>query len=136
LFTRNRPLGFPRWRDAPEIELVAPWTPNEPNLRRARQVLSRIKAQIAAGTLSFLDEFPAYRLRKSLGVPLRARNCTDVFDAFLAHEEARVRRGDLAPITLAAHRQILEQVWRPAIGTLLFLSVRYSMLVKVADAYP
>jgi integrase len=58
-----------------------------------------------------------------------------VFDAFLLHEAARVRRGDLAPITLAAHRQILEYVWRPAIGTLPLLAVRYSTLVKVADGH-
>ena len=41
----------------------------------------------------------------------------------------------IAPITLAAHRQILEQVWRPAIGALPFLAVRYSMLVKIVDAH-
>src|ERR1700733_4053315 len=39
--------------------------------------------------------------------PFRARTCGDVFDAFLLHETARVGRGDLAPITLSAHRQIL-----------------------------
>jgi hypothetical protein len=96
---------------------------------------SFIKAQIAAGTFSFTEEFPAYRLRKRLAVSWRARSCSDVFDAFLAHEEARVGRQDLAPITLAAHRQILEQVWRPAIGTLPLLAVRYSTLVKVVDAH-
>jgi len=62
-------------------------------------------------------------------------NDSDVFDDFLAHEAARVQREDLAPITLAAHRQILERVWRPAIGALPFLAVRYSMLVKVVDAH-
>jgi integrase len=112
-----------------------PWTPHEANLRRARELSSRIRAQIAAGTFSFTEQFPTYRLRKRLAVPLRARTCSDVFDAFLAHEEARVGRRDLAPITLATHRQILEQVWRPTIGSLPLLAIRYSMLVKVVDAH-
>jgi integrase len=129
-----RRIQFDFTIDGKRYRPTLPWTPNEPNLQRARQLLARIKAQIAAGTFSFTEEFPGYRLRKRLGVQLRARNCSDVFDAFLAHEEARVRRNDLAPITLAAHRQILDQVWRPAIGALPFLSVRYSTLVKIADA--
>jgi integrase len=57
-----------------------------------------------------------------------------VFDAFLDHESARVARGDLAPITLASHRQILDRVWRPHIGPLPFLGVRHSQLLKIADA--
>ena len=38
-----------------------PWVPNETNLRRARIYLTRIKAQIEAGTFHFADEFPRYR---------------------------------------------------------------------------
>jgi hypothetical protein len=45
---------------------------------------------------------------------------------FLLHEAARVGRGDLAPITIASHRQILDQVWRPQIGTMALLAMRYS----------
>jgi len=43
-----------------------PWTPHEANLRQARELSSRIRAQIAAGTFSFTEQFPTYRLRKSL----------------------------------------------------------------------
>ena len=89
-----------------------PWLPHESNLRRAREYLARIKGRIAAGTFIFGEEFPRYR-RKSLPLPIAARTCSDVFDAFLRHEEARVRRGDLAPVTVASHRQILDHVWRP-----------------------
>jgi hypothetical protein len=112
-----------------------PWVPHEANLRRAQELLIRIKAHVAAGTFIFTEQFPQFRGRKKLRLPISARTCSDVFDAFLIHEEARVRRGDLAPITLAAHRQILDRVWRPAIGTMPLMSVLYSRLVKIADAH-
>jgi integrase len=112
-----------------------PWVPHEANLRRARELLIRIKARIAAGTFIFTEEFPQFRGRKTLRLPFSARTCSDVFDAFLLHEAARVRRGDLAPITLAAHRQILDHVWRPKLGTVPLLAVRYSTLVRIADGY-
>jgi hypothetical protein len=112
-----------------------PWIPHAANLRRAQELLTRIKVRIAAGTFIFTEEFPDYRGRKTLHLPFCARTCGDVFDAFLLHEAARVRRGDLAPITLAAHRQILDHVWRPDIGTMALLAVRYSTLVKVADGH-
>ena len=94
----------------------------------------QIKVRIATGTFSFAEEFPDYRVRDKLRVPLRTLTCSDVFDAFLHHTAARVVRGDLSPSTLASHRQILDHVWRPRIGRLPFLSVRHSTLVKVADA--
>lgn len=65
---------------------------------------------------------------------VRTRCCDEVFDHFLRHEAARVARGDLAPVTLASHRQILDHVWRPQLGRLPFLGVQYSMLIKIADA--
>lgn len=113
-----------------------PWVPHEANLRRARATLAQIRLRIAAGTFNFAEEFPAYRFQEQLPLALRARTCGDVFDAFLEHEAARVARGDLAPVTLAAHRQLLDAVWRPAIGTLALVTVRYSQLVKAADAHP
>lgn len=67
---------------------------------------------------------------------LRAQTCSEVFDAFLRHEEMRVAKGDLAPATLASHRQSLHHVWRLTIGQLPFVGVRHSTLVKVADAHP
>jgi len=112
-----------------------PWIPHEANLRRARDLLTRIKACIVARTFIVTEYFPRYRGRETLRLPFSTRTCGDLFDAFLLHEEARVQRGDLAPITLTAHRQILDHVWRPAIGTLSLLAVRYSTLVKVADEH-
>jgi hypothetical protein len=50
-----------------------PWIPHETNLRRARAYLARIKAQIAAGTFCFADEFPRYKGLSKLPPPLRAR---------------------------------------------------------------
>ena len=41
-----------------------PWTPTEANLRRARLHLIGIKTRILAGTFSFAEEFPDYRLIK------------------------------------------------------------------------
>ena len=112
-----------------------PWIPHETNLRRARAHLIDIKARIKAGTFCFAEEFPDFRGLNQLQVPLQAQSCSDVFDAFLRHEEARVARRDLAPVTLASHRQILDHVWRPAIGPVPFLGVRHSMLVQIADAH-
>ncbi len=103
--------------------------------RTSRIGLIRIKARIAAGSFVFTEEFPQFRGRNELRLPFSARTCGDVFDAFLSHEAARVRRGDLAPVTLAAHRQILDHVWRPKLGTLSLLAVRYSTLVKLADGH-
>jgi hypothetical protein len=111
------------------------WIPNEANLRRARTYLARIKAQIAAGTFCFADEFPDYQHLRQVPVPLSARTCGEVFDAFLRHDEGRLARDDLAASTVASHRQILNHDWRPHIGHLPFLDVPYSMLVKIADTH-
>src|SRR6185312_13793146 len=113
-----------------------PWIPHETNLRRARAYLVRIKAQIAAGTFCFAEEFPHYKGLSQLPPPLRARTCGEVFDAFVSHEEARLGRGDLAAVTVLSHQRILDRVWRPHLGQVPLLGVPYSMLVKIADAYP
>jgi integrase len=110
-----------------------PWIPHETNLRRARQLLVQVKARIEAGTFVFSESFPDFSKSKRVPLPLSGRSCNDVFDAFLEHEAARVNRGDLAPATLAAHRQLLDHVWRPAVGTFSILAIRYSQLVKLAD---
>jgi integrase len=59
---------------------------------------------------------------------LRSRVC-----AFLAHCESRVAKNDMATVTLASYRKILNSIWRLHIGGSHFLSVLHSTLVKVAD---
>jgi hypothetical protein len=115
------PLGAHRIQfdltvDGVRYRPTLPWIPLEANLRRAKELLIRIRARIAAGTFIHTEDFPDFRGRKTLHLPFSARTCADVFDAFLLHEAARVRRGDLAPVTLAAHREIPDHVSRPEVG--------------------
>src|SRR6267154_1012597 len=112
-----------------------PWIPNETNLRRARTQLTRIKAQIATATFCFEAEFPRYKGLSKLPPPHRARTCGEVFDLFLLHEQARLTRGDLAAVTVASHRKILDHVWRPHLDHLPLIGIPYSMLVQIADAH-
>jgi integrase len=112
-----------------------PWQPTPANLEMARKLNTRIRAQIEAGTFVFSEVSPKFLGLNAIPSQVRARNCGEVFDAFLRHEEARVARDDLAPVTLRSHRQILNHVWRPALGHLPFLAVPYSMMVKIADSH-
>jgi len=107
--------------------------PSEANLRRARERLEVIKRQIEAGTFSFADEFPDHRFLRRLSGAYKVRLCDDVFDAYLAHCEARVERDDLSATTLRGYRKVLDGVWRPEIGQLLFYDVTYSQLIAIAD---
>src|SRR6266478_143278 len=76
-------------------------TPTETNLRRARQRLAIIKERIAAGTFSFADEFPDFRDLKGVPGAGSSRTCGQVFDAFLAHCESRMRLAiAMAPSTI------------------------------------
>jgi integrase len=135
-----RPKGLRRIQFDFEIDGVRfrptlPWAPTPANLEQAQKLNARIKAQIEAGTFVFSDVFPKFRGLRKLPGSVSAKNCAEVFDAFLRHEEARVARDDLAPVTLRSHRQILDQVWRPALGRLPFLAVPYSLMVKAADSH-
>jgi integrase len=135
-----RPKGLRRIQFDFEIDGVRfrptlPWAPTPANLEQAQKLNARIKAQIEAGTFVFSDVFPKFRARKALPANVAAKSCGEVFDAFLRHEEARVARSDLAPVTLRSHRQILDHVWRPALGRLPFLAVPYSMMIKIADSH-
>ena len=56
-----------------------------------------------------------------------------MFDEYLAHCSARVARLDMASVTLNSYRTILDGIWRPELGALRFLDVRYSTLVRIAD---
>ena len=120
--------------DGTRFRPTLPWVPTEKNLCRARARIAEIKMKIATGTFSFADEFPEYRCGRRFGLPARTLTCSDVFDAFLHHSEARVARGNLAPVTLASYRKILDRVWRPKIGRIIFLSVRHSTLSNIVDA--
>lgn len=100
----GRRIQFDFTIDRARYRPTLPWEPTEANLRSAREHLRRIKARIAAGTFNFADEFPDFRGLHKLPLSLRAQTCSNVFDAFLRHEETRVIKGDLAPATLASHR--------------------------------
>jgi integrase len=108
-------------------------TPTALNLRRARENLRRIKARIAAGTFSFADEFPDYRYLQKVVDSNELRTCNRVFDEFLAHCEARRAKHDLSEATLRGYRKAIDRFWRPRLGEVTFLKVRYSELVRIAD---
>lgn len=109
------------------------WVPTEAGLRRARQHLIGINARIASGKFSFAEEFPDYRHLKKVPRAGSPRTCGQVFDEYLAHCSARVARNDMASVTLSSYRTILDGIWRPELGALRLLDVRYSTLVRIAD---
>lgn len=120
--------------DSVRFRPTLPWPATAANLERARRHLARIKAQIEAGTFCFAEVFPDYKGLTTVPATVRTRSCGEIFDDFLQHEKRRVARGDLAPVTLTSHRQILDHVWRPHLGRLPFLGIPHSMLIKIADA--
>ncbi len=109
--------------------------PSEANLRRARERLEVIKRQIYLGTFSFEEEFPNYRFLRRVSGTSKSRLCDQVFDEYLAHCEARLQRQDMAAATVRSYRNLLNGVWRPQIGNLLFYKVCYSRLVAIADGH-
>jgi integrase len=110
--------------------------PTETNLRRTREQLAGTKQRIAAGTFSFADDFPDFRDLSTVPGSGSPRTCGQVFDAFLAHCESRMVKDDMAPITVSSYRRVLNAFWRPKIGEIPFLGIRYSMLVRIADEAP
>ena len=82
---------------------------------------------------SFAEEFPEYRRLKGVPMAGSPRTCSQVFDAYLAHCTARVARHDMALVTLTSYRKVLDGTWRPELGSLRFLDVKYSQLVEIAD---
>ncbi|MDB6084820.1 MAG: hypothetical protein JWN43_2701, partial [Gammaproteobacteria bacterium] len=78
---------------------------------------------------------PDYRLLHRLSGDSKARLCSEVFDEYLAHCEARLQRQDMAAATVSSNRKILDGVWRPQIGQQIFYQVCYSRLVAIADGY-
>ena len=110
-----------------------PRTPTEATLHRAREHLVGIKARIAVGTFFFAEEFPDYVHLNRVSAAGSPRTCNQVFDDFLAHCAARITRYDMAAVTLTSYRRVLDGIWRPELGPLRFLDVRYSTLVQIAD---
>jgi hypothetical protein len=101
--------------------------PSESNLRRAREQLRAIKISIAERTFSFIDEFPDFRDLQKVPSVIGSHSCARLFDDFLAHCESRHAKNDLASVTLASYRRVLNGVWRPKIGAELVHRIRYSM---------
>ena len=108
--------------------------PTEGNLRRAAVHLEEIKRRIATGSFDFADEFPEFRFLAQVPGNRGPRTCNAVFDEFRAHCQSRMHKNDLAYATYDSYRKILDSVWRPELGVQRFESVRYSQLVKIADA--
>jgi hypothetical protein len=94
--------------------------PSEANLRRARERLGSIKQQIQLDTFAFEEEFPDYRFLGCLSGTSSARLCSDIFDAYLTHRQARLHRNDMAAATVRSYRKILDGIWRPHLGDLVF----------------
>lgn len=61
----------------------------------------------------------------------KPETCNEVFDRFLAHCELRVSKDDMALSTLVSYREILDRVFRPAIGAEPFEGILYSQLAEV-----
>ncbi len=130
-----------------------PRKPTPSNLRRAYVQLATIDRAIAEDSFDFDLHFPRYRLNsrkpQKPGDPVShggredggsrsqasSKMCNNVFDAFLAHSEARVRLNDLAYSTYVGYQQIFTSVWRPRIGDDPFLGVTYSRLQSVLSDY-
>jgi hypothetical protein len=79
------------------------------------------------------EEFPDYRFLPRVSGTSNTRLCNEVFDAYLAHCEARLRRGDMVGVTVTGYRKVIDGVWRPHLGKLVFSQVRYSRLIRIAD---
>jgi hypothetical protein len=109
--------------------------PSESNLRRAREQLRAIKTRIAERTFSFVDEFPDFRDLRNVPSVIASHSCARLFDEFIAHCESRHAKNDLASITLASYRRILNRIWRPKLGEELIHRIRYSTLIKIADGH-
>ena len=122
-------LNGTRYR--PSIKAI----PTEANLRRAREHLKFIQQRIRLGSFSFVEEFPDFRDPNKVFHSSPYRTCNQVFDEYLAHCESPRAKNDLSFATLTGYRKALDSVWRPELGTLPFLKVRYSMLSKIASAH-
>jgi len=104
----------------------------EANLRRAREHLKFIKERIRLGTFSFIEEFPDFRDLHKVFHHSPYRICDQVFDEYLSYCDSRLGKHDLSFATVRGYRKTLDSIWRPKLGPLPFLQVRYSTLLKIA----
>ncbi|SRR5258708_6919520 len=109
--------------------------PTEANLHRAREHLKVIRERIRLGTFSFIEEFPDFRDLNKLFHHSPYRTCNQVFDEYLSYCESRLIKHDLSFATATGYRKALDSIWRPKLGPLPFLQVRYSTLLKIAWQY-
>jgi integrase len=109
--------------------------PTEGNLRRAREHLRGIKERIRLGTFSFAEEFPDFRDLHKVFHASPHRTCNQVFDEYLDHCDSRLNKHDLSFATARGYQKTLDSIWRPVLGTLPLLQVRYSTLSKIASQY-
>jgi hypothetical protein len=58
-----------------------------------------------------------------------------MFDEYFQQCESRLKKHNLPLATVVGYQRVLDSIWRPKLGTLPFLHVRYSMLVKIADSH-
>ncbi len=73
----------------------------------------------------------------AISSPCRVTDCAErvakCSDAFLAHCDSRRGEGRFGAITVATYRRVLDAFWRPKIGCVALLDMRYSTLVRIAD---
>jgi integrase len=118
-------------RYRPTLKAIA----TEANLRRAREHLKAIKEHIRLGTFSFIEEFPDFRDLHKVFHHSPYRTCHQVFDEYLSYCDSRLSKHDLSFATVRGYRKALDSIWRPKLGPLPFLQVRYSTLLKIASQY-
>ena len=104
-------------------------------MRRAREHLKVIKDRIRLGTFSFIEEFPDFRDLHKVFHHSPYRTCNQVFDEYLSYCDSRLSKHDLSFATITGYRKVLDSIWRPKLGALPFLQVRYSTLLKIASQY-
>ena len=93
------------------------------------------QARIANDTFSFTEEFPDFRhgktwARRAGRAP--AMSCSTSSSRIASRGSQRT----ISPSsTVDSYRKLLDSVWRPEIGRVLFENVRYTQLAKIADKH-
>ena len=53
----------------------------------------------------------------------------------MSYCDSRLSKHDLSFATVTGYRKVLGSIWRPKLGALPFMQVRYSTLLKIASQY-